>query len=83
MDERHSQEPSHDEILDARGLLCPEPLMLARNQLRGMAAGQVLYIQATDPSTERDFNNLCRFMGHRLVASDLDGDTLEYWIERA
>lgn len=75
--------PHADELLDAIGLTCPEPLLLARNRLRGMAAGAVLHIKATDPSTGRDFQNLCRFMGHRLLLARSSGDCLEYWIERA
>ena len=75
--------PTAAEQLDARGLTCPEPLLLARNRLRGMPAGAVLYIQATDPSTARDFQNLCRFMGHRMVLERTDAGCLEYWIERA
>jgi tRNA 2-thiouridine synthesizing protein A len=59
--------PTANEELDARGLICPEPLMLARNRLRAMAKGEVLLIRATDPSTVRDFTNLCRFMGHELM----------------
>ena len=50
-----------DDSLDARGLVCPEPLMLVRNRVRDMHSGAVLYIQATDPSTGRDFTNFCRF----------------------
>ncbi len=72
-----------DETLNAEGLRCPEPLMLARNQLRAMTSGAVLYIRATDPSTERDFDNLCRFMGHEMVGKDLQGEVYEFWIRRA
>ncbi|MEM7079447.1 MAG: sulfurtransferase TusA [Pseudomonadota bacterium] len=72
-----------DRKLDTQGLLCPEPLMLARNALREMDSGQVLYISATDPSTHRDFQNLCRFMGHELLEARVDAPVLEYWIQRA
>ena len=54
-------------VLDARGLNCPEPLMLARHALRPLAPGAVLEISATDPSTVRDFEQLCRFLGHELL----------------
>ncbi len=56
--------------------------MLARNRLRSMASGQVLHIRATDPSTDRDFANLCRFMGHEMVCKNTDGEVMEYWIRR-
>ena len=62
--------------------MCPEPLMLVRNKVRSMEVGQVLHIQATDPSTHRDFINFCRFMGHELIRAEVDGPVLEYWIEK-
>ena len=71
-----------DHEIDTRGLLCPEPLMLVRNRIRDMAAGETLRIEATDPSTKRDFTNFCRFMGHQLVESSVNGDVFEYVIKK-
>ena len=68
--------------LDATGLLCPEPLMLVRNKVREMSSAQILFVQATDPSTGRDFNNFCRFMGHELLAEHQEGDTYHFWIKK-
>lgn len=60
--------------VDTKGLWCPEPLIIVRNKVREMGSGEELFIQATDPSTQRDFTNFCRFMGHELVqASENDG----------
>lgn len=62
-----------DEIahhLDARGLYCPEPVMLLHNRVRDMAAGELLEVIATDPSTQRDIPKFCRFLGHELVAQE-------------
>ena len=74
--------PAADQSLDATGLRCPEPLLLVRNRLREMRTGQVLYIAATDPSTTRDFQNLCRFMGHQLVQEQATQERLEFWIRK-
>ncbi len=71
-----------DDSLDARGLLCPEPLMLVRNRLREMSPGALLYVCATDPSTERDFDNLCRFVGHEMVGKKVDTEVLEFLLRR-
>ena|GEM_PF-27492 len=68
--------------LDTTGLLCPEPLMIVRNTVRSMAAGEIVRVTATDPSTDRDFRNFCRFMGHEMVHKDLQGEVLEYWIRK-
>ena len=72
-----------DYQIDTQGLLCPEPLMLVRNRVREMQAGEVLHILATDPSTHRDFVNFCRFVGHELLKAQTDKDVLEYWIKKS
>jgi tRNA 2-thiouridine synthesizing protein A len=71
-----------DHDLDAVGLVCPEPLMLVRNRVREMHSGEVLHISATDPSTGRDFNNFCRFLGHELLDSECCDNVYHYWIRK-
>ncbi|MDF2445961.1 MAG: sulfurtransferase tusA-like protein [Moraxellaceae bacterium] len=56
--------------LDARGLYCPEPVMMLHNKVREMAAGELLEVIATDPSTQRDIPKFCRFLGHELVQQE-------------
>jgi tRNA 2-thiouridine synthesizing protein A len=68
--------------IDATGLVCPEPLMIARNKVREMQPGETVYVVATDPSTIRDFRNFCRFMGHSLRELGVTGDRLEFIIEK-
>ena len=68
--------------IDATGLLCPEPLMIARNKVREMKPGETLYIVATDPSTVRDFRNFCRFMGHSLDELKTTTGRFEFIIEK-
>lgn len=61
--------------LDARGLLCPEPVMLLHKKVREMAAGEELSVLATDPSTQRDIPKFCAFLGHELlVGEQRDGE---------
>jgi tRNA 2-thiouridine synthesizing protein A len=71
-----------DHEIDAVGLICPEPLMLVRNRVRGMTAGQVVHVVATDPAADRDFRDFCRFLGHELVDTRKHGDRLEFWIRK-
>ena len=72
-----------DEILDASGLLCPEPVMMLHKKVRDMAVGQLLEVVATDPSTERDIPKFCTFLGHQLVAQFREGDNYHYRIRKA
>lgn len=46
-------------IVDARGLMCPEPLVLARRALRGLMAGSTVEVWATDPLASLDIEALC------------------------
>jgi tRNA 2-thiouridine synthesizing protein A len=64
--------------LDARGLNCPEPVMMLHNKVREMQAGELLEVIATDPSTTRDIPKFCRFLGHELVAQEKLEATAEY-----
>lgn len=59
--------PVPDVELDARGLFCPEPVMMLHREIRQMSAGQVLELVATDPSTTRDVPKFCMFLGHALI----------------
>jgi len=56
--------------------------MLLRNCVRELEAGTVVHILATDPSTDRDFNNFCRFMGHEMVRTDQLEDVYHFWIRK-
>ncbi|UYZ84336.1 sulfurtransferase TusA [Entomomonas sp. E2T0] len=71
-----------DDILDATGLLCPEPIMLLHNKIRDLPAGGLLKIIATDPSTQRDIPKFCNFLEHQLIAQNNDKTTYYYWIRK-
>ena len=63
-----------DQIFDASGLMCPEPVMMLHGKVREMQPGELLKVVATDPSTQRDIPKFCQFLGHELViAEEQDG----------
>ena len=68
--------------LDARGLYCPEPVMLLHNKIRDIPAGTLLRLTATDPSTQRDVPKFCLFLGHELVSSTDDAGEYVYLIQK-
>ncbi|MFT5211286.1 MAG: tRNA 2-thiouridine synthesizing protein A [Flavobacterium sp.] len=71
-----------DVNVDARGLKCPEPLMLVRNKMMDMESGQIIKILATDPSTSWDFPNFCKFLSHEMLHSDTEDGEYQYWIRK-
>ncbi|MES2604137.1 MAG: sulfurtransferase TusA [Pseudomonadota bacterium] len=68
--------------LDARGLFCPEPVMMLHKKFREIADGTEVLVLATDPSTGRDIPKFCVFLGHELLGSDNDGKTYRYRIRK-
>ena len=58
-----------DHTVDARGLLCPEPLVLCKQALDELEAGATVHVIATDPHAEIDFEVFTRRTSHRLVES--------------
>lgn len=71
-----------DAQLDARGLLCPEPVMMLHNAVRDLADGQCLQVIATDPSTQRDIPRFCSFLGHTLVEQQQVADEFHFLIRK-
>lgn len=60
--------------LDARGLMCPEPLVLAQRALDRLAPGALLRVHTTDPAAPIDFEVWCLRRGHRLLHCEAEGD---------
>ena len=58
--------------VDAKGLKCPEPIMLLHKAIRESRHGDVIEVFATDPSTERDIDKFCEFLGHKLLKKEID-----------
>ncbi|MFC3151156.1 sulfurtransferase TusA [Litoribrevibacter euphylliae] len=81
-----SNYPEFQHELDAKGLMCPEPVMLLHKKVRAMASGEVLRIEATDPSTTRDIPQFCNMLDHTLLKEEVlkqDGSEIYlYFIQR-
>lgn len=68
--------------MDAKGLFCPEPVMMLHDEIKKMLADDIIEIQATDPSTRRDFIKFCSFLGHELVLDEEREGVFFYYIRK-
>lgn len=72
-----------DAELDARGLLCPLPVLKARRRLASLAPGQVLRMLADDPAAVIDVPHFCAEQGHDIVGQrELGEREQEYLIRK-
>ena len=69
-------------IIDAKGLKCPEPIMMLHKAIRESKHGDKIEIFATDPSTERDIDKFCEFLGHKLLKKEIEKDSFYYLVEK-
>jgi len=71
-----------DQFLDLQGLMCPMPLLKAKQALNRMAPAQTLGVLATDPGSERDFQVFAQQSGHELLDWCVEGNVYAYTIRK-
>jgi TusA-related sulfurtransferase len=75
-------EMTADHILDARGLLCPMPVVRAGREMKALEPGQVMKIMATDRGAIADFPAWAEDTGNELVEWHDDGEFLIFMIRK-
>ena len=71
-----------DHPLDARGLLCPLPVLKLRKRLKSLAVGEVIAVQADDPAAIVDVPHFCAESGHDLISTQDAGGVQTYLIRK-
>ena len=72
-----------DRILDAKGLNCPLPILKTKVLLNKMLAGEILYVEATDPHSVIDFEAYCARTEHELLNIEEEEKLFKFYIRRA
>ena len=63
-----------DELLDARNLICPMPVIRTQQRVVQLDRGQVLEVRCTDPGALFDIPAWCRINGHTVISTETQGD---------
>ncbi len=72
-----------DQMLDAKGLNCPLPILKTKVLLNKMHAGEILYVEATDPHSVIDFEAYCARTDHKLLNIEEEADLFKFYIQCA
>jgi tRNA 2-thiouridine synthesizing protein A len=62
------------QVLDCKGLQCPMPVIKTAQAIKGIEAGQVLELLATDPGVEPDMKAWTSRTGNELLGIERDGE---------
>ncbi len=72
-----------DQLLDAKGLNCPLPILKTKKMLQTLEAGQVLEVLATDPGAVKDFAAFCRTTGNEIVEQSEGDGVFKFLIKKS
>ncbi|MFC2948152.1 sulfurtransferase TusA family protein [Virgibacillus sediminis] len=72
-----------DEILDAKGLACPMPIVRTKKAITNLDPGKVMEVQATDKGSTADLKAWSESTGHQYLGTVEDGEVLKHYIRRA
>ncbi len=70
------------QIIDARGLSCPMPIVKTAQAVKPLASGIVVELLATDAGSIKDVAAWCRATGNELVDQSSDGAVYHFVIRR-
>jgi len=70
------------DIIDARGLICPLPVLKLGKALRQTVSGATVTIWADDPVAVIDIPHFCTQAGHQLISQHDVEDYKIYTVKR-
>lgn len=72
-----------DQILDAKGLACPMPIVRTRKAMKDLEPGQVIEVQATDKGSLADMKAWAKSSGNQYLGSSEEGEVLKHYLRKA
>ncbi len=71
-----------DKTLDAKGLVCPMPLLKSKKAIDVLEPGQVLEILGTDEGSKIDLPGWCERVGHTYLGVKEEGGYFKFYIKK-
>jgi TusA-related sulfurtransferase len=75
--------PTPDQTLDAKGLLCPMPIVKLAKAMKELQPSQVILLEATDPGAIPDVAAWSKNTGNQILAQEAVGKVMRFWIQKA
>lgn len=72
-----------NEILDAKGLACPMPIVKTKKAMNSLEPGHVLEVQATDKGSKADIKAWADSTGHQYLGTLEEGDILKHYLRKS
>jgi len=69
-------------VLDAKGLSCPMPLLRTKKEMGKMASGDILQVDGTDPGSRNDIPGWCERSGHEYLGEKEGSGFISFFIKK-
>jgi len=72
-----------DQVLDAKGLSCPLPILKTKKAIETLTKGQVLKVEATDPGSKNDMASWAKRTGNEVLKVEEGSGTFTFYIKKS
>jgi tRNA 2-thiouridine synthesizing protein A len=71
-----------DQILDAKGMSCPLPILKTKKAVEALSKNQVLKVVTTDPGSKNDMASWVKRSGNEIVNVEEGSGTFTFFIKK-
>ncbi len=77
-----STEIKADQVLNAKGLSCPLPILKTKKAVEAMSKDQVLKVETTDPGSKNDMASWAKRTGNEILKMEEGAGTFTFFIKK-
>ena len=71
-----------DQVLDAKGLSCPLPILKTKKAVEALSKNQVLKVETTDPGSKNDMASWAKRTGNEILKVEEGTGTFTFYIKK-
>jgi tRNA 2-thiouridine synthesizing protein A len=72
-----------DKFIDAKGQVCPMPVLMLAKAFKDLVSGQIAAISATDPGSQADIPAWAEKTGNTLLEKVVENGVFTYYLQKA
>jgi tRNA 2-thiouridine synthesizing protein A len=71
-----------DQLLDAKGMSCPLPILKTKKAVESLSKGQVLKVETTDPGSKNDMASWAKRTGNEILKVEEGSGSFTFFIKK-
>jgi tRNA 2-thiouridine synthesizing protein A len=71
-----------DQLLDAKGMSCPLPILKTKKTIEGLSKDQVLKVETTDAGSKNDMASWAKRTGNEILKIEEGSGTFTFYIKK-